>query len=716
MQHVTVRCIKVIIEGICLVKNVSAAEVVKDSAFSDILKQPDSDWADWNTFAGWLQQVDNSQLAPIDWVKVGAASFSSKNLKIATSLINTTLSVRLAYWIAAKWFGPSQFRVIKCLFEDLGPLVIRETLEIPPQLDPCPQVFKIFEGSLTVMPEFLFQLPGSRVDAVFEPRKAIYTIQFPKKNSLGLRFISGIRNLTQKKMLFTELSNAQTALSEQTNTLVQERSEFKNLFANFPDGIIIFRDNKILFTNEKMALSLGQTNPKNLMNQSLLPFISSLSTDLRAYVTDEKKTTDRLPKSSLEVVFLTKDGQNKFESECTWMPITFDGVSATVLIARDITERKQDQNRAIAADRLKSMGLLAAGVGHEINNPLCFVMMKMELLEDKLLQYKLDGLSTDLSEISDGLKRIQTIVQDLKLLSREDMVEKLLPTDVNEAIRSALSLANHQVKHRAQLELHLGEVPQIAGNQAQLSQVLLNLVLNSVQAIPPNRVAENKIIIETTHQSSQVQIVVADTGCGIEDKFKKIVFKPFFTTKSPGEGTGLGLSICHSIIERFGGSIRFTSEVEQGTRFTITLPALKEKKQEIKTAARKTTMPLLSRGRVLVIDDDTTLLETIAEIIDSQHDAQAVSNVEEALQLITSGNQYDVILCDLMMPDIDGMEFYRRLQQISSELCHRVVFLTGGSFTERTDDFLRQPHIRHFQKPILSKELFTVLNSIILKN
>lgn len=133
------------------------------------------------------------------------------------------------------------------------------------------------------------------------------------------------------------------------------------------------------------------------------------------------------------------------------------------------------------------------------------------------------------------------------------------------------------------------------------------------------------------------------------------------------------------------------------------------------TGIKLSQAPPSFRGRVLVIDDDITLLETMAEIIEAQHQAQAVDNASEALKLIASGLKYDAILCDLMMPDMDGMEFYARLQEISPELCVRVVFLTGGSFTNRTDDFLKQTQIRHLQKPILSRELFLALNAIILK-
>ncbi len=273
MGHVSVRSTKVIVESVSSVTKTSAADILKDSQFPNLMSMKDSEWVNWNAFASWLQQLDLSALSPIDWKEVGARSLNSKGLQLAISIIATTQSVRLAYWAAAKWFGPSQFKVITCRFEDLGPQVIHQTLEFSTALDPCVQIFKIFEGSLAVMPKYLFQLPESKVTAIIEGRKALYTITFPKTNSIRLRLMNFMRAPKQQKQIFTELGNVQSALSIETNKLIEERGEFKQLFSNFPDGIIIFRDGKIVFANDKIVSSLRYRDSQQIIGRNFLDFV-----------------------------------------------------------------------------------------------------------------------------------------------------------------------------------------------------------------------------------------------------------------------------------------------------------------------------------------------------------------------------------------------------------------------------------------------------------
>ncbi len=419
--------------------------------------------------------------------------------------------------------------------------------------------------------------------------------------------------------------------------------------------------------------------------------------------------------TSLEVLFLPADEQEKFTAECTWMPFKFEGFMATVLIARDISERKKHQNLTIATDRLKSLGQLAAGVGHEINNPLCYVMMKLELINTQLENKISPELKDHLADINQGLVRIQTIVQDLKTLSRENVNDELAPSQVSSTLQSALSLANHQIRQKAILEISLAEVPAVNVNQTQLSQVFLNLLMNAVQSFTDNDLAKNKIELKTYLDGIHVGISISDTGCGIAENIKKNIFKPFFTTKAPGEGTGLGLSICHSVIHRFGGSIHFESKINVGTTFTILLPAVKNRVIPVPVELPKQSSNTSARAKVLLIDDDAILLETMAEIIEAMHDPVAVSDATAALVRIQSGEKFDAILCDLMMPNIDGTEFYESLQKISPLHCLRTVFLTGGSFTDRSDAFLRQTGISHLQKPVLSHELFSTIQQIVAR-
>ncbi|MBC7457439.1 MAG: PAS domain S-box protein, partial [Bdellovibrionaceae bacterium] len=348
LDHVAVRCIKVIVEAICKTKKIHADDALKNSSFPNIMNGPDAGWIDWNAFSGWIRSLDSGEYSPINWQEVGAQSFSSQKLKTAISLINSTLSVRFAYWIAAKWFGPSQFRVILCQFEDIGPLRIRETLEVPTALEECPQVFQIFEGSLAVMPEFLFGLPRAKVTATITGRKAIYDIHFPEKNSFRQRFFHAVRNLTQQKKLFAELGKTQDELSLQTTKLVQERGEFKELFSQFPDGIIIFQNDSIVYVNDKIKKALHCQSSSELVGKTFLDFVTAEHHSLWSDKEIPADSSARHSCTAPQVTFKTCIEDEKYEAECTWMPFLFEGKLSTVVIARDISERKKHQSLAVA--------------------------------------------------------------------------------------------------------------------------------------------------------------------------------------------------------------------------------------------------------------------------------------------------------------------------------------------------------------------------------
>jgi CheY-like chemotaxis protein len=244
--------------------------------------------------------------------------------------------------------------------------------------------------------------------------------------------------------------------------------------------------------------------------------------------------------------------------------------------------------------------------------------------------------------------------------------------------------------------------------------VFLNLIINAAHAIPPGKYDVNKITVSTALDDDQRNVIVsiADTGSGIPPEVRARLFTPFFTTKPVGVGTGLGLAISHKIVNQFGGSITFDTEVGKGTEFRVTLPIAGSPVIARPRTATKTTAAT-RRGRVLVVDDEEPLAQAIRRFLTHEHDVTAVYSAGEALELLRQGERYDLIFCDLMMPQITGMELYAELVRLDPAQAERVVFLTGGAFTAAAREFLDQVSNRRLEKPFELKELRRLVNELV---
>ncbi|QRK11709.1 HAMP domain-containing protein [Archangium violaceum] len=251
---------------------------------------------------------------------------------------------------------------------------------------------------------------------------------------------------------------------------------------------------------------------------------------------------------------------------------------ANVRLTDSVKQLQSAQAQLLFTDRLATIGQLAAGVGHEINNPLTFILSNLNYAQQVVTELEAAPtaerreLLEALAEAREGAERVRLIVRDLKMLSHPDDRESG-PVDLVKVVRSAAKMAAHEIRDRARLVQQVENVPPVHGNSARLCQVFLNLLINAAHAITPGQVERNEIqLVARVDDSQRVTVEVRDTGCGIpEDKLER-VFEPFFTTKPVGEGSGLGLSVCQSIISAYGGKISVESEAGRGTTFRVSLP------------------------------------------------------------------------------------------------------------------------------------------------
>lgn len=396
------------------------------------------------------------------------------------------------------------------------------------------------------------------------------------------------------------------------------------------------------------------------------------------------------------------------------------------------------ERQLLHANRLASIGQLAAGVAHEVNNPASFIINNVANLERDLSQldefhkavrlelggdgaaifdvvarrFDLDRLlaeaRTSVKDSDAGIQRIARIVRELGAFSRieHDDAEWVDPNDL---IAAACRLTQHEIRHNAQLVTTLGTVPLIAGHRGRLCQVLINLLLNAAQSIPQGAPEKNRIEVTSLVEDGCVILRVEDTGAGIAPDVLPRLFEPFFTTKRENEGTGLGLALSLDVIKKHRGRIEVESRPARGSRFDVILPldtGLVPSRVDVQPKPVPERVP---RGRILLVEDENMLRRSIELSLSRLHEVVAVEHGKRAIEVLDSDRDFDVVVCDLMMPQGDGQILYEYLEKAAPEILERFVFLTGGAITRRMKSFLERIHGTVLKKPIAPAEFFDLI-------
>ena len=408
-----------------------------------------------------------------------------------------------------------------------------------------------------------------------------------------------------------------------------------------------------------------------------------------------------------------KDG-SIFPIEGLVRAFSFGGRGLMVAALRDISDRRTMEAQLLLADRMATVGTLAAGVAHEINNPLAYVLSNLSWLDEELARKDArSGQDLDSAEVQGALRealhgvaRVRDIVRDLRTFAQDGGGGEGMRLDPRNPLEASLRMVANELRHRAVLKRELEPVPMIRGDEAQLAQVFLNLLTNALQALPERPALQNEIRVATrVHEKGWVAVEVADNGKGMTEDQARRVFDPFFTTRPVGAGQGLGLSVCLGIIRGLGGRIDVETREGKGSLFRILLPEAPAPQVSAPPTAPAGAAAQMGKPRVLVIDDEPLLVRSYARMLATDHEISTETDPRAALDRLRRGEVYDAILCDIMMPQMSGMDLHEELSRDRPDLVGRMGFLTGGAFTKRAREFLEARPDHSLEKPFGAEAL-----------
>lgn len=496
--------------------------------------------------------------------------------------------------------------------------------------------------------------------------------------------------------------------------------KFRALLEAAPDATMIVRkDGRIAQVNGQIEHLFGYKGDE-LVGEGIEKLIPERYRDKHREYRDAFSTDpSRRPMGARANLFGLHKNGIEFPVEISLNPLETDEGLVVVAAIRDVTERKEMQARLAFSDRLASIGTLAAGIAHEINNPLGFVMNNLELVAEELREVggaspsgRLRTMLELIGDAREGAERIRKIVRGMRVFTRADEERREL-LEIPRVLDVAVNMAFTEVRHRARLVKDYQPVPMILAEESRLVQVFVNLLVNAAHAIPEGQAEKNEVRLSTKTDGAHAIIEVRDSGRGIPSDLLGRIFDPFFTTKPIGVGVGLGLSICHGIIASLGGEISVQSQVHVGTTFRVELPAAPVDvvpDQVLATGSQPTHAP--RRGRVLIVDDDPMVNTALGRVL-RDHDVSLAQSGREALDLLVSGERFDVILCDLMMPEMTGMDLHAEVSRRIPNVSDRMVFLTGGAFTVAARDFLDRVPNHRLEKPCDAQALRAVVNGLL---
>ncbi|MGH9704550.1 MAG: hybrid sensor histidine kinase/response regulator, partial [Candidatus Acidiferrales bacterium] len=497
-------------------------------------------------------------------------------------------------------------------------------------------------------------------------------------------------------------------------------AELRSVLAAVSEGVLLFdASGKVRFTNARFEGFLGFDSGKLSSIRNFDELVSAIQNQFREPLAFAERWRtligqgNHAVREELEMVRPTRKWIERvahpvFDSQGSRM--------GRLELYQDITAQSHFQSRLLQTEKMAGLGQLVSGIAHELNNPLTAILGYGQLLLSHGLQHRqLD----DAKKIYQEAERARHIVKNLLYFARETQPEQTR-VELNELIERTLTLRRYELKLKnINVDCDLDfTLPPTMADPYQLQQLVLNLLANAEHALWEFRRQGNIHIRTWRFAPKRMALEISDDGPGIPAGSASRIFDPFFTTKAPGYGTGLGLSIVYGIVQHHGGDIYVENRAEGGARFVVELPILAIPLSRAVPAQASTgqlTPAGAEAGRILVVEDEPTVAQLIMDVLREEgHEVEAVTEGAEGLTRIAR-TPYDLVICDLRMPHLDGQAFYNTLVSSGSPMAGKMIFITGDTLAPRTLEFLEPNHLPYLAKPFLVEELKLAVNSQLAK-
>ena len=492
-------------------------------------------------------------------------------------------------------------------------------------------------------------------------------------------------------------------------------SAFARLFEAVHEGVYIGtigpEHSSTIAANPHLKLIFGF--PSETREAEVRPFDPERFVDPQARVALlERLSTDgavadyllRLRRADQSAVWVEVTGQAEAPSA--------DGVVRVEALVRDVSERKKldDETRdlyhqLLQAEKLAALGQTISGVAHELNNPLATILSWAERLGEKMPEVSplRQGLEIILSES----ERAARIVRNLLTFARKRQTTRAM-VDINQVVRETLALRAYEqrVSNITVIDALASGLPQVFADGHQLQQVLLNLIINAEQAMLSTN-GRGVLVVRSWHDADQSAVIleINDDGPGIAADVQPKIFDPFFTTKEVGQGTGLGLTVAYAIVHEHGGRIRLESRPKSGASFYVELPVTGVTRPSQAPTPRSPLVNETAGGSVLIVEDETALATAVTDaLVDAGYLVTRAANGEEALEQVRT-QAFDLVICDLKMPRLDGQAFYAQLSEAAPALARRIIFVTGDVAGTEAEKFLEGTGCKWLPKPFRLADL-----------
>ena len=501
-----------------------------------------------------------------------------------------------------------------------------------------------------------------------------------------------------------------------------KRSEerFGALVDSLVESVWIVRNGKLAYANTA-ARALLRVSASELRDRQFLELVHEDDRDRVEQWFAHVLQGEHIPPFECR---LSQPKGSSYLVELSSIAIDYEGGRAVLSFGRDVTERKRSEASLLQSDRLASLGMLAGGMAHSLNNPLTYVLLNLDHLAKKLPMMAGDATHVAdavarMVEAREGAERMAGIVKRMRNLARTDDSE-IRAIDLSTVLESVVEIVGNEMHHRGRLTTAYSPVPPVIANESRVEQVCLGLVLFAARVLPEDTAKTNEVrlsLYSGDRQNAVVEIVC--DGVELDSTQLRNLFEPF-ASSDEARTAGFGLSVCSGIIDQLGGTINVESVPGTGLTLTITFPCTKPTSttEPPPPSSQHSSSPpssVAGSAKILVIDDDPGVGRALRLMLEEEHDVTCYTSPREALRRLLQDQAFDLIFCDLMMPELTGMDIYQVLRFNRPGYETRLVFMTGGAFTASAKRFLAQVPNARIEKPFNLKALQRMVQRSISK-